>query len=224
MPEWQAFADAANQADVCLNQVRRLPAAGLHVDLSGQRYSPQLEEAAAQLLEARQFNEMRQGLLSGEVCNPTENRAAWHTALRAPAPTPEITAERERLNDFLRTADASRMWRNILHFGIGGRDWGVCRCVSVFGYSKLWRNVRFVANIDGHAIEGALADLNPHDTLVVVASKSFTTVETLENAQRALEWLEAANVPNPQQQMVAITARADTAKKWGIPENNIFRL
>ena len=224
MPEWQAFADAANQADVCLNQVRRLPAAGLHVDVSGQRYSPQLEEAAAQLLEARQFNEMRQGLLSGEVCNPTENRAAWHTALRAPAPTPEITAERERLNDFIRTADASRKWRNIVHIGIGGSDWGVRLCVSAFGYSKLWRNVRFVANIDGHAIEGALADLNPHDTLVVVASKSFTTVETLENAQRALEWLEAANVPNPQQQMVAITARADTAKKWGIPENNIFRL
>src|SRR5690606_40772420 len=93
--------------------------------------------------------------------NPTENRAAWHTALRAPAPTPEITAERERLNDFIRTADASRKWRNIVHIGIGGSDWGVRLCVIAFVYSKLWRNVRFVAYIDGHAIEGALADLKP---------------------------------------------------------------
>ncbi|MCQ9618199.1 glucose-6-phosphate isomerase [Paenalcaligenes niemegkensis] len=223
MPEWQAFSTAASSADVCLKSVRSFPAAGLHVDVSGQRYSPELESAAEQLLSARNFTAAREALLTGGICNPTEDRAAWHTALRAPAPNAEITAERERLNDFIRNADASRRWRNIVHIGIGGSDWGVRLSVNAFGYRKVWRNVRFVANIDGHAIEGALADLNPHDTLIVVASKSFTTVETLENAKRAIEWLQAANVPDPYEQVVAITARVETAKKWGVPESNIFK-
>lgn len=222
MPEWHAFTEAATQADFCLTHVRRLPAAGLQVDVSGQRYSAALEHAATALLDARHFDQLRHDLLSGGLSNPTERRAAWHTALRAPVSTAEVTAERERMNDFVRTADASRKWRHIVHIGIGGSDWGVRLSVSAFGYSKLWRTVRFVANIDGHALEGAVADLNPHDTLIVVASKSFTTVETLENAKRAIEWLKAAGVPNPMDHVVAITARPEAAKQWGVAERHTF--
>src|SRR5690606_33857469 len=123
-----------------------------------------------------------------------EDRAAWHTALRTAAPDPEIALERQRMLEFVRLADSERRWRTIVHIGIGGSDWGVRLSVGAFGYAGKWRNVRFVANIDGHAITGGLEGVNPHDTLIVLASKSFTTAETLQNGQRAVEWLKAAGV------------------------------
>jgi glucose-6-phosphate isomerase len=162
--------------------------------------------------------------LSGQIANTTENRAAWHTALRAPAPVAEVAAERQRMNEFIRLADSERRWRNIVHIGIGGSDWGVRLAVSAFGYAGTWRNVRFVANIDGHAIAGGLAGLDPRDTLIVLASKSFTTAETLQNGQRALEWLSGAGIEDPYKQVVAITARPEVAQAWGVPEAHIFKL
>src|SRR5690606_8823377 len=121
------------------------------------------------------------------------------------------------------SADAERRWRNIVHIGIGGSDWGVRLAVSAFGYTGLWRRVRFVSSIDGHAAEGGLARLNPRETLVVLASKSFTTAETLENGERAREWLRAAGV-DPRTNFAAITAHPERAAAWGIPESNIFRM
>src|SRR5690606_41274934 len=113
---------------------------------------------------------------------------------------------------------------NLAQMGIGRRDWGVRLAVSAFGYAGTWRQVHFVANIDGHAIQGGLAGLDPHDTLIVLASKSFTTAETLQNGQRALEWLQASGVENPYEQVVAITARPDVAQGWGVPPAHIFKL
>lgn len=224
LPAWPAFEQAVLHARPDLNQLRLIDAAGLSLDFSGQRHSNDYQSAAEQLLAQRNFAEQRQALLSGGIANPTENRAAWHNLLRTPAATAEVIHERERLNAFIRDADLGRRWRHIVHIGIGGSDWGVRLSVGAFGYTKLWRNVRFVANIDGHAIEAGLADLNPHDTLIVVASKSFTTAETLQNGQRALEWLQAAGVKKPFEQLVAITARPDRAAKWGIAQNHIFKL
>ncbi|MCC2596163.1 glucose-6-phosphate isomerase [Pusillimonas sp. MFBS29] len=224
MPEWVAFKDAARTSSVNVQNLRLIQVAGIDLDISGQVSSPQLTEAARALLAARDFPAMRERLLSGGIANTTEERAAWHTALRAPAAIKEVAQERQRLNAFVRLADSERRWRNIVHIGIGGSDWGVRLTVSAFGYAGTWREVHFVANIDGHAIQGGLAGLDPHDTLIVMASKSFTTAETLQNGQRALEWLQAAGVENPQSHIVAITARPETAKKWGVPEANIFKL
>lgn len=223
LPAWSTFIEAVDQAKPQLQQQHLLEAAGLKIDFSGQRQGPALQQAAKQLLIERDFTQQRKRLLSGGIANPTENRAAWHTLLRQPAATPEVSAERERLNAFIREADIARRWRHIVHIGIGGSDWGVRLSVSAFGYTKLWRTVRFIASIDGHAVEAGLADLNPHDTLIVVASKSFTTAETLQNAERALEWLQAAGVHNPLAQVVAITARPERAAKWGVAESHIFK-
>src|SRR5690606_13455703 len=143
---------------------------------------------------------------SGGRINATEDRAAWHTALRAPDAPGEVQAERARMNEWVRAADSERRWRNIVHIGIGGSDWGVRLAVAAFGYAGMWRQVRFVSNIDGHAIEGGLAGLNPHETLIVLASKSFTTAETLQNAQRAREWLISAGIRQPSAHFAAITA------------------
>lgn len=223
MPEWTAFEQAATRSPIHAQTVRIINAAGIDVDLSGQASSPALVEATEALLAARGFPQMREQLFSGGIANLTERRAAWHTALRAPAPIEVIAAERQRLNEFVRLADSERRWRNIVHIGIGGSDWGVRLAVSAFGYAGTWRQVHFVANIDGHAIQGGLAGLDPHDTLIVLASKSFTTAETLQNGQRALEWLQASGVENPYDQFVAITARPEVAQEWGVPDAHIFK-
>ncbi|HRL20689.1 MAG TPA: glucose-6-phosphate isomerase [Alcaligenes sp.] len=223
LPEWQAFCQAAHTADQYTFDLRCLKAAGIQVDLSGQRHSAQLSHAGQALLHAREFDNARAGLLDGGLVNTTEQRAAWHSALRTPAPIVGVAKERERMNEFVRVADSERRWRNIVHIGIGGSDWGVRLSLAAFGYRRSWRQVRFLANIDGHALEHALSGLDPHDTLIVIASKSFTTTETLQNGQRALEWLQAAGVPHPYEQIVAVTARPDTAAAWGIPQRHIFR-
>ena len=224
LPEWQCFAAAARASALRGDDAPDLvEAPGLTVDFSGQRHSDALRRAGHALLEARGFEDQRARLLAGETVNVTEGRPAWHTVLRAPDPPPDVLAERARMDAWVRSADAERRWRNIVHIGIGGSDWGVRLAVSAFGYAGLWRQVRFVSNIDGHAIEGGLAGLDPRDTLVVLASKSFSTAETLQNGERAREWLAAAGV-DPRANFAAITAHPERAAAWGVPEGNVFRL
>ena len=220
---WRTFAEAARAANSRAETVRVIDAAGLQVDVSAQRLSSELDRAAEALLQYRGLDEARRALFAGEPVNNTEQRAAWHTILRDAAPPPAVAMERERVRAFVQRADTERRWRNIVHIGIGGSDWGPRLAVSAFGYTGHWRAIRFVSNIDGHAIEGGLAGLDPHDTLVVVSSKSFTTTETLHNAERALAWLRSAEIPDPFQQVVAITANPQRAVEWGVPESHVFR-
>lgn len=231
LSEWQDFVQAAQSSAVASDGLSLIQAPGLVLDSSGQRHSQELAQAGIDLLESRDFSFHRNQLFAGEVVNPTEQRSAWHTALRSPARPKqssrtdfnEIISERERMDAWVRRADAERRWRHIVHIGIGGSDWGVRLAVTAFGYAGMWRDVRFVANIDGHAIEGGLAGLDPRETLVVVVSKSFTTVETLENAARAREWLQAAGL-DPYKHIAAITAKPDLAAAWGVDEQNVFKI
>ncbi|MFV0283296.1 MAG: glucose-6-phosphate isomerase [Castellaniella sp.] len=223
LPEWKRFALAAQTCGARPDALDLIEAPGLALDSSGQRHSPALMDAGLALLRARDFEAQRARLLAGDAVNITEDRAAWHTLLRAPKPSAEVQAERERMDAWVRRADAGRHWRHVVHIGIGGSDWGVRLAVTAFGYAGTWRDVRFVANIDGHAIEGGLAGLDPRETLVVLVSKSFTTVETLENGARAREWLAGAGL-DPAAHLVAVTARPDRARAWGVPESQIFRL
>lgn len=224
IPEWHAYIQAGKTAPVDPTLLHVVDAAGLSLDLTGQAGSPELQEAGQALLVERQFSLQRDKLLSGQPINNTEGRAAWHTMLRAPAPVEAVSAERQRMNEFIRKADSERRWRNIVHIGIGGSDWGVRLTVGAFGYAGMWRQVRFAASIDGHAIEGALAGLNPHDTLIVMASKSFTTAETLQNGQRAIEWQRNSGVEDPYANLMVITACPEVAKAWGARDSQIFRL
>lgn len=222
MPEWAAFVDAAKQADKTAHDARILDAAGIKVDVSAQPFSARLDDAGHNLLRARDFEVARNDLFEGRQVNATEGRAAWHTMLRASSPISEVARERARLLSFVQQADTERRWHNVLHIGIGGSDWGTRLMSAAFGYRRSWRDIRFVSNIDGHAIESGTAGLNPHDTLVVVISKSFSTAETIENAHRAVEWLKAAGVNQPYEQVVAITCRPDAAREFGVPESHIF--
>lgn len=223
LPEWQTFTTAVNSTILNKQQLRIFEAAGLSIDLSAQRHSDIIAITTENLLNARNFYAQREQLFVGQCINSTENRPAWHTMLRQPQPITEVAEERKRVLEFVRRTDSDRRWRNIIHIGIGGSDWGVRLANSAFGYAGTWRNIRYVSNIDGHAIEAGLAGLDPRDTLIVVATKSFTTAETLANAQRALEWLQAANIEQPYNQFIAITAKPERAEQWGIPKHNIFK-
>lgn len=222
LPEWEQFKHSVLSSRINCNVHNIIQAAGLSIDLSAQRHSPQLTQATKALLEARALDTLKHALFDGESVNTTENRAAWHTMLRKPQPLVEVQTERQRVLELVRRIDNDRRWRNIVHIGIGGSDWGVRLATQAFGYAGSWRQIRFVSNIDGHAIEGGLAGLDPSDTLVVIATKSFKTAETMENAARAREWFNAAGV-NPGNNMIAVTANPDAARAWGIPQHNIYR-
>ena len=222
LPEWEQFKQSVLNSKINCDGHRVLQAAGLSIDLSAQRSSAALKQATKELLEVRELDTLKQALFDGEAINTTENRAAWHTMLRKPQPLAEVQSERLRVLELVRRVDNDRRWRNIVHIGIGGSDWGVRLATQAFGYAGSWRQIRFVSNIDGHAIEGGLAGLDPFDTLVVIATKSFKTAETMENAARAREWFSAAGV-NPGNNIIAVTANPEAALAWGVPQHNIYR-
>lgn len=227
-PAWQDYARAVHASDRRAGRLRVVEAAGLQVDLSAQAWSPELERASAALLGQQGFNEARRQLFDGGEANWTERRAAWHTALRAPEPpagaASAVAAERERMRAFVHQANLDNKYRNVVHLGIGGSDWGPRLAIEALGADANRRTVRFASNIDAHAIAGALAGLDPRDTLVVVASKSFTTTEPLANAACALQWLRAGGIEQPYEHLVAITANAEAARAFGIADKRIFTL
>jgi len=225
-PSWLAFEKAINTTDSDANAMRLIQAAGLSVDLSTQRDSPALRQASESLLMDLDFAQKRQALFDGQPVNTTENRAALHTALRAaqaPASVKQsISDERARLKDFVDQVNTHNRYQNVLHLGIGGSDWGPRMVWQALRGIGTRRTVRFAANIDAHAITAALDGLDPADTLILIASKSFTTVESMTNARHALAWMQAAGVPDPLSHVVALTANPAAARAFGIAPERIF--
>lgn len=222
MPEWLAYAKAVQSASFCADELRLIEAADLTLDLSAQITSPAMRAAGNELLNSRGFEQARVALLAGEHVNPTEDRAAWHTMLRASRPIEAVARECRRVRDFVAQADSEGKWQSVIHIGIGGSDWGVRLVTDACGGNSARRALRFVANIDGHALEDAILGLDPKNTLVIVTSKSFTTTETLANLRRAVRWLEQAGIERPYEQVVAITARPAAAQAMGIRIDQIF--
>lgn len=225
-PAWQAFSDAVQTAHADPEQLRLIEAGQLTVDLSAQRDSPALRQAASRLLENAHFEQARQALFDGGIVNQSENRPALHTALRSnSAPTsvrPVISEQLERMKRFVDEANTHNRYSNVVHLGIGGSDWGP-RMVwhSLCGVNNR-RTLRFAANIDAHAINAALDGLDPRDTLVIVASKSFTTTETMTNAREAIKWLSTNGIRDPLGQVVALTANPKAALEFGVAAQHIF--
>jgi len=253
-PAWQRFAQAARGAALTGEALRLIDAAGLQVDLTTQRHDAELDQAGTALLAQQGFETLRAGLFDGAPINWTEHRAAWHTALRATQPpaavAEQVLGERQRVRQFVETANALGTWKHVLHLGIGGSDWGprmVVRALdgtptphaarslppkrahpswggpAMDGGNGLQRDIRFAANVDAHDIILQLRDLDPAQTLVIVASKTFTTTESLANAQVALDWLREAGIADPMSQLVAITANPQAARDFGVSDEHIFR-
>ena len=227
-PAWKQFTAAAHDASRRGEQLRIINAPGLRLDLSAQAQSPALAQASDALLAQQGFEDARTRLFDGGNANWTEQRPAWHTALRAGTP-PAVVAnavltERERVRQFVSAADAAGRYSSVLHLGIGGSDWGPRLITRALRHGGARREVRFASNVDSHSVADAMSRLDPHDTLVIVASKSFTTTEPLANAEVAMNWLRDAGVADPIKQVVAITANVEAALNLGISPDHIFQI
>lgn len=190
-----------------------------------------LDEAAlaifADLAAARDFGGCRRALFAGEMVNGTEGRPAEHSAERGDG-APESVHRAQMLQQRMRMlvdiieADGFGEIRHILHIGIGGSALGPDLLIDALGRDETRYDVAVVSNVDGAALEEVFKRFDPHHTLVALASKSFTTTETLINAASTLQWLRDGDVDDPVGRFVALTAAPDKALEWGIDETRIL--
>ena len=254
LPEWKALAQhRAELGEVSLRELfdgdpRRaerfgLTVGGLHLDYSKQLVTDETLRLLRELARATDVAGLREAMFRGERINVTEDRAVLHTALRAPADAvievdgenvvPAVHAVLERLSDFA-TRVRSGAWpghtgqriRTVVNIGIGGSDLGPAMAYeALLPYTARELDFRFVSNVDGSDLHEAVRDLDPATTLFIVASKTFTTVETITNATSARRWLldglggDASAVAR---HFVAVSTNAEKVAAFGIDTANMF--
>ncbi|MEO6041598.1 MAG: glucose-6-phosphate isomerase [Croceibacterium sp.] len=204
-----------------------LPDGGILFDWSKTHLTDDLLAAFEALAEAAGFAEARRKLLAGEVVNPSEHRAAEHTALRglgSSASVEEAAVLRERMRLLVEAIHGGELGevRHLIHIGIGGSALGPALAVDALARDLALVEVHVVSNIDGVALEAAFAACDPATTLVAVASKTFTTIETMTNAASVVRWLEGSGVDDPYGRVVALTAAPDKAVEWGVDETRVL--
>jgi glucose-6-phosphate isomerase len=212
--------------------------AGLQVDFSKQRITPETLELLVALARERDLPGAVERLFGGARVNVTEGRPALHTALRGEEHVVvdgqdivgEIQRGRERMRVFS-NAVREGMWKgatggrftHVLALGIGGSALGPRVVIEALAAAADGPKVRFVSNIDPAELDDALDGLDPATTLVVVASKTFTTQETMANAVAARAWItRALGDEAVAKHVVAATANIPAATAWGLPECNVF--
>jgi glucose-6-phosphate isomerase len=216
-------------------------AAGLYLDLSKQAWSAEGFEAALDLARACDVEGRRKALFGGEAVNNTEGRAVLHPALRAADDadfralgepvSAEVAAARKAMARFATDVGSgaegggtNQPFTAIVHIGIGGSDLGPRVLWDALRPLEPVIDLRFVANIDPREMGEALAGLDPETTLVVVVSKTFTTQETLANAELAKAWLAESLSPKRMvHHLIGVTAAPDKAAAWGCGRTFAFR-
>ena len=184
-------------------------APGVHYDYSRQRLGAMTLRLLTHLAAERGFAEWREALFAGSAVNHTENRAAWHTALRAGDGAPaEVKETLARMKDLVSSLREKKPFKRIVNLGTGGSDLGPRLIADALGDNRL--DVRFAANVDPRDLERALEGAEPQSTLFVVVSKTFTTQETMANAERARQWGAKS--------FYAITANTQAARAFGASE------
>lgn len=209
---------------------------GLLLDYSKNLITPETTSLLVDLAKQSQLRAAIDAMFRGDEINTTEQRAALHVALRDPSPdtnTPEVRETLERMERLV-TEVHGGSWKgysgkaitDVVNLGIGGSDLGpamVCDALSPFSSAKL--NVHFVSNIDPSHLHNILKNLRAETTLFVVASKSFSTLETLKNAEAAREWLlQQTDATATAKHFVAITTNLRAATQFGIEEQNLYPL
>lgn len=200
---------------------------GILFDWSKTHLTDDLVADFQKLAEASNFEEMRRKLFAGEIVNPTENRAAEHSALRGvgkESSVEEAAALLERMRLLVEAIHEGALGdvKHLIHIGIGGSALGPALAVDALNRDLALVDVHVVSNIDGCALEQAFAACDPATTLIAVASKTFTTIETMTNAESALKWLGDNGVDDPSGRVIALTANPEAAVEWGVDETRIL--
>ncbi|MGC1166283.1 MAG: glucose-6-phosphate isomerase [Solirubrobacterales bacterium] len=217
--------------------------AGLHLDFSKNRISDETLMLLGELARQRGVEERREAMFEGEHINVSEDRAVLHVALRMPRHrslvvdgvdvVKQVHETLDRMGDFAERVRSGE-WlghtgkpiRNVVNIGIGGSDLGpVMAYEALKHYSRRDLTFRFVSNVDGTDFVEATGDLDPEQTLFVVSSKTFTTLETMTNAHSAREWSLAGlggDEAAVAKHFVAVSTNAGEVAKFGIDIDNMF--
>src|SRR5437667_9305803 len=218
-------------------------AAGLYLDYSKNRIIDQTLRPLLQLAEESGIQARIDAMFGGEKINITEKRAVLHVALRAPRGAsilvdgkdvvPEVHSVLDKMANFSRRV-RSAAWkghtgkriRNVVNIGIGGSDLGpVMAYEALKHYSDREMTFRFVSNVDGVDLVEAIGDLDPAETLFIISSKTFTTLETMTNAQSARDWLLkglGGSQKSVAKHFVAVSTNAGKVSAFGIDPANMF--
>ncbi|HMF50303.1 MAG TPA: glucose-6-phosphate isomerase [Candidatus Saccharimonadales bacterium] len=216
---------------------------GLYLDYAKNRITDETLKLLLQLADESGLRERIDAMFQGEKINITENRAVLHVALRAPRGAsivvdgenvvPQVHAVLDKMADFSNRV-RSGAWkghtdkriRNVINIGIGGSDLGpVMAYEALKHYSERAMTFRFVSNVDGTDFAEAVQDLAPAETLFIISSKTFTTLETMTNAHTAREWLLAGlggDEKSVAKHFVAVSTNAAEVAKFGIDTDNMF--
>ena len=252
-PEWRALeAHAADMQSVHLRSLFAddptrgtrftAEAAGLYLDYSKHRVTAETLEHLFALAEASELRERIAGMVRGDRINVTENRPVLHVALRAPRTATitvdgrnvvaDVHAVLDRMADFANrvrtgtwTGFTGKRIRAVVNIGIGGSDLGPAMAYDALrSYADRAMTFRFVSNVDGADFIEKTVDLDPAETLFIVASKTFTTVETMTNARTARSWLLSALGDDAAvaKHFVAVSTNAAEVEKFGIDPENMF--
>jgi glucose-6-phosphate isomerase len=252
-PAWQALTSHFQQIrDVHLRTLfaedpRRgerlsVEAVGIYLDYSKNRITDETLRLLIRLAEESGLRERVDAMFGGEKINATERRAVLHIALRAPKDqtilvdgtnvVPEVHAVLDKMSDFSNrvrsgawTGYTGKRIRSVVNIGIGGSDLGpVMAYEALKAYSDRDLTFRFVSNIDGTDFVEATRDLDPAETLFIVSSKTFTTLETMTNARSARDWCLAAlhDERAVAKHFVAVSTNTEEVKKFGIDPENMF--
>ncbi len=257
-PQWQALQEHAREfgqchlrelfaADPARGERLQVEAAGLYLDYSKQRVTDKTLRLLRELAGACGLQERIAAMFRGDRINTTEDRPVLHVALRAPAGAridvdgrnvvPDVHAVLDRMATFSErvrdgswTGHTGRRVRNVISIGIGGSDLGpVMAYEALRHYSRREMTFRFVSNVDGSDFAEATRDLDPAETLFIICSKTFTTLETLTNAQAARAWCLRALGDTAVDEgrviakhFVAVSTNAAEVQKFGIDTNRMF--
>ena len=202
--------------------------AGIYFDWSKTHLDSQALDLFAALSEERGFDSARDALFGGGIVNVTEGRPAEHVAERgtgSPDAVDLAASRRARMRALTDAIEAGAFGDvgAILHIGIGGSVLGPELLVDALGRGRATVDVRFLSNIDGQAFDDSIDGLDPSSTLIVAASKTFTTAETMSNLAAALEWLREGGVDDPYGRVIAVTAAPQAALDAGIDETRILQ-
>jgi glucose-6-phosphate isomerase len=201
--------------------------AGIRFDFSKTHLSQESVAAFEALADAQDLAGARDTLFGGGLFNATEGRAAEHSAERGlghPESVARAKAFHARMRAMIDAIEAGAMGeiRHILHIGIGGSALGPEFLIDALGRDSERYDAAVVSNVDASALEEALTLFDPQYTLIAIASKTFTTMETLLNARSALAWMEQGGVQDPYGRVVALTAAPEKAVEFGIDETRVL--
>ena len=219
-----------------------LDACGIYLDYSKHRITDETLRLLVSLAEARGLPQAIEAMFSGQKINVTEGRAVLHTALRAPREAVVNVDGRNVVPDVHAVLDAMEVFANqvrsgdwkgytgkainaVVNIGIGGSDLGpVMAYEALKHYSQRGLTVIYVSNVDGTDIVESLRSLNPETTLFIVSSKTFTTQETMTNAQSARSWLLSAlkDDASIRRHFAAVSTNAEKVSQFGIDSANMF--